>query len=117
MKKFLIVFVSVLLSASLAFAQEAADSSAKKKNENWKLGGAASLNFSQVSFKNWAGGGEPSISGNLFFNQVLVLLGFGWFQDPVCRWLQVDYRLYKNFIVDVAGLLEHSSRYGLQANF
>ncbi|MBQ1695861.1 MAG: DUF3078 domain-containing protein, partial [Bacteroidales bacterium] len=68
MKKFLIVFVSVLLSASLAFAQEAADSSAKKKNENWKLGGAASLNFSQVSFKNWAGGGEPSISGNLFFN-------------------------------------------------
>ncbi|MBQ1695522.1 MAG: DUF3078 domain-containing protein [Bacteroidales bacterium] len=68
MKKFLIVFVSVLLSESLAFAQEAADSSAKKKNENWKLGGAASLNFSQVAFRNWAGGGEPSISGNMFFN-------------------------------------------------
>ncbi|MBO4875193.1 MAG: DUF3078 domain-containing protein [Bacteroidales bacterium] len=72
MKKFLIVFVSVLLSASFAFAQEAADSSseapAKKKNENWKFGGAASLNFSQVSFRNWAGGGEPSISGNMFFN-------------------------------------------------
>ena len=68
MKKFLLVLLSVLLSGTLVFAQEAADSSAKKKNENWKLGGAASLNFSQVSFRNWAGGGEPSISGNMFFN-------------------------------------------------
>lgn len=68
MRKFFIVFLSVLLSASLVFAQEAADSTKKKKNENWKLGGAASLNFSQVSFRNWAGGGEPSISGNMFFN-------------------------------------------------
>ena len=68
MRKFLIVFVSVLLCASMAFAQEAADSAAKKKNENWKLGAATSLNFSQVSFRNWAGGGEPSISGNMFFN-------------------------------------------------
>ena len=41
MKKYLIVFLSVLLSATVVFAQEAADSSAKKKNENWKLGGAA----------------------------------------------------------------------------
>ena len=68
MRQFLIVFVSVLLSVSFAFSQEAADSAAKKKNENWKLGGAASLNFSQVAFKNWGGGGEPSISGNMFFN-------------------------------------------------
>ena len=68
MKKYLIVFLSVSLSATVVFAQEAADSSAKKKNENWKLGGAASLNFSQVAFRNWAGGGEPSISGNMFFN-------------------------------------------------
>ena len=68
MKKYLIVFLSVLLSGTVVFAQEAADSSAKKKNENWKLGGAAALNFSQVSFKNWAGGGDPSISGNVFFN-------------------------------------------------
>lgn len=68
MKKFLIVLLSVLLCGTLVFAQEAADSSAKKKNENWKLGGAAALNFSQVSFKNWAGGGDPSISGNVFFN-------------------------------------------------
>ncbi|MBQ2573731.1 MAG: DUF3078 domain-containing protein [Bacteroidales bacterium] len=68
MKKYLIVFLSVLLSGTIVFAQEAADSSAKKKNENWKLGGAASLNFSQVAFRNWAGGGEPSISGNMFFN-------------------------------------------------
>ena len=68
MKKYLIVFLSVLLSSAVVFAQEAADSSAKKKNENWKLGGTAALNFSQVSFKNWAGGGDPSISGNVFFN-------------------------------------------------
>ena len=67
MRRFFIVFLSVILCGTIAFAQEAADS-AKKKNENWKLGGAASLNFSQVSFKNWAGGGEPSISGNMFFN-------------------------------------------------
>ena len=37
MKKYLIVFLSVLLSATVVFAQEAADSSAKKKNENEPL--------------------------------------------------------------------------------
>ena len=67
MRKILIVLVSLLLSGTMAMAHETADST-KKKNENWKLGGAASLNFSQVSFKNWAGGGDPSISGNMFFN-------------------------------------------------
>ncbi|MCF0206075.1 MAG: DUF3078 domain-containing protein, partial [Bacteroidales bacterium] len=40
----------------------------KKKNENWKVGGAASLNFSQIAFNNWASGGDPSLSLNAFFN-------------------------------------------------
>ncbi len=38
----------------------------------WKKGGVGSLNFNQVSFSNWAAGGENSISvgafGNLFAN-------------------------------------------------
>ena len=38
----------------------------------WKLGGDVSLNFSQVSFSNWAGGGDNSMSvstsTNLFAN-------------------------------------------------
>ncbi len=66
MKKVLLVLLFALCG-TIVFATEASDST-KKKNENWKLGGAMSLNFSQVSFNNWAGGGEPSISGNAFFN-------------------------------------------------
>ncbi len=66
MKK--ILFVTLLvLSASIVFATEAADST-KKKNPNWKLGCTTSLNFSQVSYNNWASGGEPSISGNAYVN-------------------------------------------------
>lgn len=66
MKRFLIALL-IVACAVPAFAQEET-ATTKKKNENWKLGGAASLNFSQVAFRNWAGGGEPSISGNAFFN-------------------------------------------------
>jgi hypothetical protein len=39
------------------FAREAPDSSA------WKISGQVSLNFSQVSFSHWIGGGKNSVSG------------------------------------------------------
>lgn len=35
----------------------------------WKKGGSASLNFSQTSFSNWSGGGEPMLA----FNSALTL--------------------------------------------
>lgn len=34
----------------------------------WKKGGDFSINFSEVSFSNWAAGGKNSISGVAFFN-------------------------------------------------
>ncbi|PLX07092.1 MAG: hypothetical protein C0596_13255 [Marinilabiliales bacterium] len=36
--------------------------------KNWKTGGVLSFNASQVSFTNWAAGGENSLSGNSFVN-------------------------------------------------
>lgn len=67
MKKYILLVILAFV-ASAVLGQEANDTTKKKKCENWKLGGVASLNFSQVSFTNWAGGGDPSISGNAFLN-------------------------------------------------
>ena len=44
-------------------AQTAADAKKLKENpEGWKVGGTGSLTFNQVGLKNWAAGGDPSIS-------------------------------------------------------
>ncbi len=45
-----------------AFTQEAADTT------YWKKNGDFTLNFSQVSFSNWAAGGKNSVSGVSLFN-------------------------------------------------
>ncbi len=60
------LFFSVLFvfAAYGLFAQ--ADTTAKVSN--WKTGGVVSLNASQVSFTNWAAGGQNSISANSFVN-------------------------------------------------
>ncbi|MTI31912.1 DUF3078 domain-containing protein [Xanthovirga aplysinae] len=39
--------------------------------KNWKAGGLFSLNFSQATFKNWAGGGANSIAGNSLIDAYL----------------------------------------------
>ena len=47
----------------VAVAQDAADTL-----KLWKKGGDISINFSQVSFSNWAAGGKNSVSGVGLFN-------------------------------------------------
>lgn len=58
----LIVTISIFLIAMSVSAQEVPDTS------YWKKGGMATLTFSQVSFYQWAAGGENSYSGNGFVN-------------------------------------------------
>jgi hypothetical protein len=63
MKKFalLLTIASITL---IARSQDADSDSASV----WKTGGVSTLNFSQVSFENWAAGGENSYSLNGMFN-------------------------------------------------
>ena len=56
MKKIILIVTTVLLSTGI-FAQE------KKDSIYWEISRQASLNFSQVSFSNWIGGGKNSVSG------------------------------------------------------
>ncbi len=56
MKKIIIIVIGMLLF-SQAYSQAAKDTS------YWKKSSQISLNFNQVSFMNWAGGGVNSISG------------------------------------------------------
>ncbi|MGQ1783912.1 MULTISPECIES: DUF3078 domain-containing protein [unclassified Saccharicrinis] len=57
----LTAFLCFLTWAS--WAQKAKNDSVK----NWKAGATTSLNFSQVSLTNWAGGGNNSIAATLLF--------------------------------------------------
>lgn len=54
--------MSVLIATNL-FAQTPAP-----VDTSWKKGGLGALNFNQVSFTNWAAGGENSISGAAFLS-------------------------------------------------
>ena len=55
------ILVISLLTSYFINAQEADTS-------YWKMGGATTLTFSQVSLTNWAAGGENSVSLNGYFN-------------------------------------------------
>lgn len=60
MKKLLVVF---LLFPFIAFSQEIPDSL-----KTWTIGGNLNFNFSQVSFSNWAAGGQSSGTGVFMSN-------------------------------------------------
>ena len=60
MKK-LLLFMLMSFLALNSFAQ--ADTT-----RYWKIKGENSLNFSQISFKNWSAGGENSLSLNLLLD-------------------------------------------------
>lgn len=62
MKKICLLLFIVLISSS-GYAQVAS-----VKDTSWKKGGLCSLNFNQVSFNNWAAGGENAVSGNALLN-------------------------------------------------
>ena len=63
MKKIVLLFVLAGFSLS-AFSQEPVPDSLS----GWEKGAVATLNFSQVSFTNWASGGQNSLSGVALFN-------------------------------------------------
>lgn len=63
-KKTLILTLILSFACINVFSQEEAE---QKKGE-WKKGGMMSLNASQVSFTNWAAGGQNSIAANSFVN-------------------------------------------------
>jgi len=54
----------LMLTGSLLFGQE----EEKDTLQGWKMGGVNSLTFSQVSFENWAAGGENSYTLNGLVN-------------------------------------------------
>lgn len=62
--KHLSLLVIFTIFSVLALAQENDQDTVK----NWNMGGTGSLTFSQVSFQNWAAGGENSYSLNGFVN-------------------------------------------------
>lgn len=59
MKKFITIIVLSLFATALM---------AQNDTTYWQRNGDFSLNFNQVSFTNWAAGGDNSISGVTFFN-------------------------------------------------
>lgn len=61
MKKIALTIMAMMTSLGL-FAQEGRDTS------YWKRNGDFTLNFSQVSFSNWAAGGKNSVSGVALYN-------------------------------------------------
>lgn len=60
--KLITSFAFLIILSMAAYAQMPADTS------YWKKGGMGTLTFSQVSFYQWASGGENSYSGNAFLN-------------------------------------------------
>ncbi|MCW3805647.1 DUF3078 domain-containing protein [Plebeiibacterium marinum] len=65
MKIVLIAFLCALTTG--VFAQQEKNDSIKY----WKVGGSASLNFSQVSLTNWSGGGNNTVAGTFLFKGFL----------------------------------------------
>jgi hypothetical protein len=61
MKRIGLVFITIIIVSGFVSAQETADSA-------WKIRSDISLMFSQVSFSNWAAGGENNVTFNGFFN-------------------------------------------------
>lgn len=57
MKKVFLPLVALLMTAQIAFAQDA-----EKSESPWSHGGNVGLNFAQSYFNNWNGGGQNSIN-------------------------------------------------------
>ena len=103
------LFIVFLLIPVLGFSQATPDST-----RFWKLGGNASINFSQVSLSNWAAGGKSSGSGTFLFNA-----SANYAKDNV-SWensLDLGYGLMKeegNESVKTDDKIDFSSKYGLK---
>ncbi len=108
MKKLVLTF-SILLSGVILYAQESADTS------YWKKGGMGTLTFSQVSFYQWASGGENSFAGNGFLNL------FANYNKENLRWennLGMGYGILKQGSLTKKSddRIDLSSQFGLKAS-
>jgi hypothetical protein len=60
--KYFVTFMLTICLASAAFANDNKDSAKKADTvKSWDIGGIVNLAFSQVSFTNWAAGGQNSV--------------------------------------------------------
>lgn len=92
---------------------------AQTKNDSlklWKSGGSTSLNFSQVSFSNWSGGGNNSMAGTFLFK------GFLNYKKNKSIWdnsINIGYGLSKQEdqkLSKTEDKLQITSKYGYQAS-
>ncbi len=58
--------MGVLFSSTICFSQQTQTDSTNTEEKLWQKGMSGNINFSQVSFSNWASGGDNSISLNAF---------------------------------------------------
>ncbi len=106
--KFFAFSLLLFFVASGLKAQEARDTT------YWKVSGQASLNFSQVSFSNWIGGGKNSVSGVALYN-----MSANYEKEKV-NWentLKTGYGLMKeggNEVIKTDDKLELNSKLGIR---
>ncbi len=108
MNKAITSLILLIFSIS-AMAQEPSDTS------YWKTGGMGTLTFSQVSFYQWASGGENSYSGNAFLNL------FANYKKANVSWdnsLGLGYGLIKqgNLTKKSDDRIDLSSQFGMKAS-
>ncbi len=109
MKNLIATIVFFLAAAGLT-AQESKDTT------YWKVTGQASVNFSQVSFSNWIGGGKNSVSGVGLFD-----MSANYRKNKI-QWentLKTGYGLMKegeNEVVKTDDKLELNSKLGVETN-
>ncbi|NNF02673.1 MAG: DUF3078 domain-containing protein [Bacteroidia bacterium] len=88
-----------------------------KKDTSWKSGAVISLNLTQVSLTNWAGGGANSISGVALFN------GFENYKKGKHAWdnnITLAYGIVKNGDADAIkneDRIELNSKYGYELSW
>lgn len=124
MKKLTITALLICSFASLTFSQIIDNEDKLKKIEvvadslkGWHKGGVTNLNFSQISFSNWATGGENSMSLNGLFSL------YANYKDTKNSWdntLDIGYGIlkqsnYKNGFMKTNDRIDLMSKYGRKA--
>ena len=110
MKKFVVIIISILFISTGLLAQDTDEAT------SWKKGGSASINFSQVSFTNWAAGGVNTVSG------VSNLQLFANYKKDAMTWdnnLELGYGMTKQKEVALQkndDKIDFSSKFGLKAS-
>ena len=107
---------SLKIVAILILAATGLNAQNTKDTTYWKISGQASVNFSQVSFSNWIGGGKNSVSGVGLFD-----MNASYNKDKI-HWentLKTGYGLMKegeNELVKTDDKLELNSKLGVETS-